>query len=135
MPSLKMWHHASNGWNIVSTRTTHIFRLGASWTTCIRPSLSSVFFLHTTDFLEIWPEYTLLCYTTLCGFQNQQIRGPMGKSGDSLAPLDLASRIHFHSITSEFFKFCLIAVQIQTHGCRGTAQLHNNEHHNSGGLR
>ena len=97
--------------------------------------LSSVFFLHTTDFLEIWPEYTLLCYTTLCGFQNQQIRGPMGKSGDSLAPLDLASRIHFHSITSEFFKFCLIAVQIQTHGCRGTAQLHNNEHHNSGGLR
>jgi hypothetical protein len=40
------------------------FRLGASWTTCIRPSLGSVIFLHIADFLEIWPEHTPLYYST-----------------------------------------------------------------------
>ena len=53
-----------------SDRDNPYFQLGASWTTCIRPSLGLVFFLHIADFLEIWSEHTPLYYTPLCGFQN-----------------------------------------------------------------
>ena len=71
LPRSKMWHHASNGCHIVLVWTNHISRLGARWTLVdTRPSFRSVFFLHITDVLEIWPKHAPLYYAAPCGFQN-----------------------------------------------------------------